>query len=911
VPNDQNRIIEPAHDLLRGPQEPLAVFVRPSNVAIVGASEKPGSVGRRLVANLLGSSISRKVFLVNPKQPRVLGHTTFKSLATLPEPVELAVIAVPAVHVPGVIEQCLQTGVRGAIVISAGFKETGTAGIALEEEIRNLIAGTRLRVIGPNCLGVMSPLSGLNATFAASIAQVGRVGFITQSGALLTGILDWSLTRNVGFSHVFSVGSMLDVGWGDVIDFLGDDPHTNSILIYMESIGHAKSFLSAAREVALRKPIIVIKSGRTERAAKAAASHTGALAGSDDVLSAAFRRVGVVRVDSVAELFNLAESLAKQPRPKGPNLAIVTNAGGPGVLATDALVEAGGQLATLSQGTIDALSELLPPHWSHANPVDILGDADAERYAECVAATAAAPECDGILALLAPQAMADPTETAQRLSAYSNLEDKPILANWMGGSQVAAGVQILNASGIPTFQYPDSAARTFQYMWQYSDALRALFETPTFASSGNEHDRRLEVTCVLENVLNSGRTLLTEAESKQVLTACGIPTVQTLTASTTEEAVERARKIGYPVVLKLLSKTITHKTDVGGVKLNIEDDQEVAAAFQSIQACVERAAGPGHFDGVTVQRMIPPGGYELIIGSNVDPQFGPVILFGTGGQLVEVFQDRALALPPLTSTLARRMIERTKIARALRGVRGRPPVDLKVLEQILVRFAQMVLEQPRISEIDINPLLASGSELVALDARVVLHPRTIPDKDLPRPVIRPYPSKYVRQWTAKDGRQFTIRPIRPEDEPLLARFHETLSDQTVYARYAQILSLSQRTMHERLARLCFIDYDRQIALVALDESQAEPRMVGVARLIKLHGTPGAEFAVLISDAYQHIGLGTELLARLVDIGRDEKLQHIVGQISAMNRPMLGICQRLGFQLDGEGDPTTRMATLSL
>ncbi len=470
--------IDTAHDLLRGRHGPLDVFVRPNCVALLGATDRMGSVGRRLAENLLKSAPRREVVFINPTRPTVMGRPCYPRLADVPQQVDLAIVAVSAARVPGVIEECLAANVRGAIVVSAGFKEIGAAGVALESQIRKLIAATRLRVIGPNCLGVMSPTSGLNASFAAAMARQGNLGFITQSGALLTAILDWSLAEKVGFSHVFSVGSMLDVGWGDLIDFLGDDPHTGSILLYMESIGNAHAFLSAAREVALQKPIIVIKAGRTETAAKAAASHTGALAGSDEVLSAAFRRVGVVQVRRMAELFNLAEALAKQPRPKGPHLAIVTNAGGPGVLAIDALVESGGQLAILSPETLTSLNQHLPPHWSHANPVDVLGDATPECYAKCLRIAAEAPECNGILALLAPQAMTDPTDTALRLSEHPHFGDKPILANWMGGSQVSVGIGILNNAGIPTFAYPDAAARTFQYMWQYSYALKALYETP-------------------------------------------------------------------------------------------------------------------------------------------------------------------------------------------------------------------------------------------------------------------------------------------------------------------------------------------------------------------------------------------------------------------------------------------------
>ncbi len=897
--------------MLRIRRGPLDVFVRPRSIALVGATEAAGSVGAALAGNLTAGPFADRVWLVNPKHTRLLDRPCYASVAELPTPADLAVIAVPAAGVRGVIEQCLWSGVNGAIIISAGFKEIGPAGAAMEAEIRQLIAGTKLRVIGPNCVGVMSPVTGLNATFAKTMAHSGKVAFISQSGALLTAILDWSLPENVGFSHIISVGSMLDVGWGDLIDFLGDDPHTGSIVMYMESVGNAKSFLSAVREVSLQKPIIVIKAGRSEKAAQAAASHTGALAGSDDVLEAAFRRVGVVRVKHISELFHLAEVLDKQPRPVGPNLAIVTNAGGPAVLATDALIEAGGQLATLTESTLEELNGLLPPHWSHGNPVDVIGDAAPQRFAESVGIVGAAAETDGVLAILAPQAMTDPTETAQLLTAYNKLRGKPLLASWMGAEQVAEGMHVLNQAGIPTFPYPESAVRVFQYMWHYSYALRSLYETPSLNINEGKDDGRRSVANLLRNALRDDRTLLTEAESKQLLAAYDIPTAKTLVAKSVEEALQCAQQIGYPVVLKLMSKTITHKSDVGGVRLNLQNEEELRGAYAAIQKAVERAAGPGHFDGVSVQPMVRTEGYELILGSKVDAQFGPVILFGAGGQFVEVFHDRALALPPLTSTLARRMMERTRVYRALQGVRGRPPVNLIGLEQLLVRFAQLVLEQPRIAEIDINPLLASDRQLIALDARVVLHPKSIDDLDLPQPVIRPYPRQYASHWTAKDGRRFMIRPVRPEDEPLFVAFHQTLSAQTVYGRYAQMLPLGQRTVHERLSRMCFVDYDRQLPLVAIEDQFSPLRLAAVARLIKLHGRDDAEFALVVSDAYQHVSLGSELMARLVDIAKEENLKRVIGQINADNVPMLTICQRLGFRFDGSSEGAIRMAVLDL
>ncbi|HYL95028.1 MAG TPA: bifunctional acetate--CoA ligase family protein/GNAT family N-acetyltransferase [Terriglobales bacterium] len=901
-----------SQDVLRAEGHPLDAIFKPQSVAVVGATERQGSVGRTILWNLLSTPFGGTVYPINPNRPSVLGIRSYKSLAAVPEPVELAVIVTPADTVPAVIAECVEAGVKGAIVISAGFKEHGEHGKGLERQILERIEGTTLRIIGPNCLGVMNPLSGLNATFAQSMARPGNVAFISQSGALCTAVLDWSQKEMVGYSAFVSIGSMLDVDWGDLIDYLGNDPRTHSIVMYMESVGNARNFLSAAREVSLTKPIIVIKAGRTEAAAVAAASHTGALTGSDEVLDAAFRRCGVLRVTSISDVFYLADVLSKQPRPHGPRLAILTNAGGPGVLATDALMGLGGELAPLSPETMKAFDELLPPHWSHNNPVDILGDAGPQRYAKALEIAAHDPNIDGLLTILTPQAMTDPTQTAEQLKPYAKSTGKPVLASWMGGAEVAAGQDILNRAGIPTFPFPDTAAKVFYYMWRYSYNLRGLYETPSLPADGEVADSKRAGT-IVERARQAGRTLLTELESKQVLSAYGIPCVPTVLAISENEAVARAEEIGYPVVLKLHSETITHKTDVGGVQLNLRTADEVRKAFRAIEAGVREKKGAGHFLGVSVQPMVKHEGYELILGSSIDPQFGPVLLFGSGGQLVEVFKDRALALPPLNTTLARRMMEQTKIFRALQGVRGRQAVDLSALEELLVRFSELAVEQPWIKEIDINPLLASSERLLALDARVVLHGPEVAEDDLPRPAIRPYPLRYVAPWRLKNGEEVVIRPVRPEDEPALVRFHAALSERSVYLRYFQPMKLSTRTAHERLTRICFLDYDREMALVAEPRNprSGQPEVIAVARLSKLHGVNEAEAAIVIGDDYQHQGLGTELYRRLAQIARDEKIARIVSTMLGENREMRAICQKLGFRIHADMEEQTVKAELAV
>jgi acetyltransferase len=878
-------------EALQRERESFDALFKPRSVAVIGATDKEGSVGLAMMNNL--KTFRGKVFPVNPKRDQVLGLKAYPNIAAVPEKVDLAVIITPAPTVPGVIGECIAAGAKSALIISAGFKEIGPEGAELERQILAQARDAHMRIVGPNCLGIMNTRIGLNATFADAIANPGNVAFISQSGALCTAVLDWSFREKVGFSYFISVGSMLDVGWGDLIDYLGDDPDTDSIVMYMETIGDARSFISAAREVALNKPIIVIKTGRTAAAAQAAASHTGSLAGSDDALDTAFRRCGVLRVHTIADLFYMAEVLAKQPRPKGPRLTVVTNAGGPGVLATDALILNGGELTALAPETIAKLNDFLPSAWSHGNPVDILGDATPERYAKALELVADDPASDGLLVILTPQAMTEATATAELLRPYARLRDKPILASWMGGDSVEAGERILNEAGIPTFGYPDTAARMFTYMWRYSDNLRSLYDTPV--AGDDRAIRRDEAAALIAQVRASGRTLMTEYESKQLLAAYGIPTVPTYIAADEEQAVAHAEAIGYPVVVKLHSETITHKTDVGGVHLNLCDAHAVRDACRLIKASVLARGKESDFLGVTVQPMIKRDGYELILGSTTDSQLGPVLLFGAGGQLVEVFQDRALGLPPLNSTLARRMMEQTRIYTALKGVRGRKPVPLDELEQLMVRFSYLVAEQRWIKEIDINPLLASERALIALDARVVLHPVHISEAELPRTAITPYPVEYVAPWTLHDGTDVLIRPIRPEDEPLLVEFHHTLSEQSVYQRYFHPFPLSERIAHERLTRIAFINYEREMALVAERRDEAyKPHIIGVGRLIKLRGGKEAEFAILISDEYQHQGLGTELLSRLVAIGRREGVKRIIADILPDNAAMIRVSEQVGF-----------------
>jgi acetyltransferase len=888
------------------PPSPLAPIFYPRSVAVIGATEKPASVGRTVLRNLMDQPSGATIFPINPHRPNVLGIRCYPNVAAVGERVDLAVVITPASTVPEVLQECVEAGVRSAIVISAGFAELGREGLEREHQLRNVLASSSLRLIGPNCLGVMNPRTGLNATFAQSNALPGNIAFLSQSGALCTAILDWSRRENVGFSGFVSVGSMLDVSWGDLIYHFGDDPYTSSILIYMESIGDARSFLSAAREVSLRKPIIIIKPGRSEAARKAAASHTGALTGADEVFEAAFRRCGILRVGGIGELFDMAEVLSKQPRPRGPRLAIVTNAGGAGVLATDALLANGGQMAVLSGATQEKLNHLLPEAWSHNNPVDTLGDCGPEMYVKALETVAQDPNCDAVLSILAPQGMSEPEKSAALLSKAVETLEKPLIASWMGGARMQLAADVLNESRIPTFEYPDDAARSFAYMWRYSSNLMALYETPVFAGELPQ-DGPQRVERIIANAKAKNRTILTEHESKQVLAAYDLPTTPSRVALTPGEAVAAAEAFGYPVVMKVHSETVTHKSDRGGVRLNLETDAAVRAAFAQIHDAFSTG---GSFQGVSIQPMIKAVGYELILGSSTDPQFGPVMVFGLGGRLVEVLRDTTHALPPLTTTLARRVMENTRIFQALKGVRGGKAIDLEKLEELLVRFSELVIENPRIADIEINPLLAGPDVLLALDARVILHPGSVADDKLPRSAIRPYPTQYISSWRSPDGMQFAVRPIRPDDEPLMVDFHGQLSEMSVYMRYFLPLKLDVRVAHERLFTKCFIDYDRELALVAEYAVEGVRHLAGIARLIRNHNSNSAEVAFLVADKFQNRGLGTHLLESVMKIARQEGIAVLEASTLSENFNMKDMFVKAGFRFSAPEDGVVT-ATLRL
>jgi acetyltransferase len=889
----------------------LDKIFRPQSVAVVGASDQPGKVGQAVLRNLRSGGFPGSIFPINAKRSTVQGLPAVARVGGLASPPDLAVICTPAATVPVVIRECGEIGTRGVIITSAGFREVGPEGRALEDQIRHEAARYEgLRIIGPNCLGVMAPHSRLNASFAAASPQAGHVAFLSQSGALCTSVLDWALEEEIGFSYFVSIGNMLDVGVGDLIDYFGSDPRTDSIVLYVESVDNARQFMSAARAFARRKPIVVYKAGRFAQSAKAAASHTGAMAGVDAVYDAAFQRAGAVRVSLVDDLFDCAELLARKRIPHGPRLAIVTNAGGPGVIATDALLTRQGTLATLTDDSLVKLNSLLPACWSHGNPVDVLGDAPPERFAEALDLVLADQGVDAALVMLTPQAMTEPTAAARAVGEVASRCHKPVLAVWMGAKSVREGVQVLNRLGVPTYNTPDHAVRSFMYLVSYARNLEILYETPrdipiAFAVDKHLTRRRFEeVAAPLRNesgaagLLASAASVLSEKSSKELLDAYGIPVTVPHLAPSADEAVKVAEFIGYPVVLKIASPDITHKTDVGGVVLNVANEAEVRATFQRMTRTASEKRPEARIEGVSIQRMIAvPDGVELILGSKQDPVFGAVMLVGAGGVTAELFQDRALGLPPLNERLARHMLQSLRSWPLLQGYRGKPGVNVDRLIEIIMRFSYLVADFPEITEIDINPLLVTPHDVVALDARMAIDRQRMasPVRPFSHLAIRPYPEQYVRQVTLTDGSELVLRPIKPEDEP---RWHDLLASCSQESIWSRFRYLFKETTHEMATRFCYLDYDRELAIVAeVADGGVSNKLVGVGRLVADSDQRQAEYAVLVADGWQSHGLGGLLTDYCLEIARDWRLRQITAETSPDNVRMLAIFRDRGFELD--------------
>jgi acetyltransferase len=866
----------------------------PRTVALIGATDKVGTVGEATLKNLLIGKGKRSIFPVNPKHDTLMGVKCYPSLSAIQEHVDLAVIATPASTVPAVVEECGKAGVDGVVIISAGFREVGEAGAKLEEEIRQIRSKYGFRLLGPNCVGFARPSAHLNATFLKDNPELGSIAFISQSGALGSAILDWAMASHVGFSLFASLGSMLDLDFGDLIDFLGSDPTTRSIILYVEGIGNAKKFMSAARGFAHTKPIIVLKAGKQKTGAKAVQSHTGALAGDFEVYDAAFKRVGVVRVDEIGDLFNCASVLDSRRLPAGPRLAIVTNAGGPGVVASDAVADHGGELAKLSDQSMRTLNEHLPSYWSRGNPVDVLGDSDVARYGMALDTCLSDPNVDGVLAIFTPQAVMSSTELAEAVIRLSKDRHKPVLTVWMGERGVLEARKRFAENSIPSYPTPEQAVKTYMYMYRYRRNLDLLYETPEELPV-DLMPPHSHLKLIVRRAIRDGKLLLSQSDADKFLDAYNIPRLEGGFAKTPDEAVMIARRFGYPVVLKVVSQEIAHKSDVGGVVTGIASSERLADEFLKLVERVKIMKPDAHIDGAYVQKMAGAVDYELILGSKKDRDFGAVMLFGSGGIGVELFRDFSIGLPPMNQVLARRMMEDTTIYKALsRGLRNKPPVAMKPLEEIIVRLSSMVADFPEIAEMDINPLFVTEGKALAADVRILLDSAAPKDgSPYPHLMIMPYPTKYVVPYKLEDGTDVLLRPIRPEDEAMEAEFINTLSDESSRLRF---FSTVKNLPHTDLIRFCNIDYDREMAIVAEVKQGGRSREVGVSRLITEPDHRRGEFAVVVADQYQGRGLGRKLLDMLIGIAEDKHLESIYGVVLRDNRSMLSLCREMGFTL---------------
>ncbi|HOD17868.1 MAG TPA: bifunctional acetate--CoA ligase family protein/GNAT family N-acetyltransferase [Candidatus Cloacimonadota bacterium] len=875
---------------------------KPKRIAILGIAINPQSVSGRILSNLVTGGYNGVVYPVNPSVEAVMGIQCYPDVQSLPHKPDLAVICSEASAVPEQVRECGDAGILGIIIITAGFKETGARGKKLEQEIAALrLNYPGMRIMGPNCLGFISPASKLNVSFGDGMPNKGNIAFVSQSGALCTSVLDWAIQAKIGFSHLVSIGNMLDVDFGDLIDYLGEDEETRCILLYIESISEAREFMTAARAFARSKPIIAYKAGRFPESAEVAASHTGAMAAADNVYDAAFQRAGIVRIDDIGKIFDVAELVGRKKIPAGDRLAIVTNAGGPGVMATDELIALNGTLAKLDAKTMDALNENLPESWSHGNPVDVLGDARPKRYAKAVSIVLEDPNVDAVLVILTPQAMTNPSGTAREISKLAETAKKPILAAWIGGARMEEGLAILAEANIPAYKTPEQAIGAFIILVDYGKNLRALYETPRDIPVEFSLDRA-EFRKKFDKICAEGNSVLSETTSKDLLEAYGIDTTMPQAAKTAEEAVAVANKIGYPVVLKIMSPQITHKTDAGGVKLNLHSADDVRTAFRQITEQVKARFPEAEIEGVTVQPMLETDkGVELILGIKQDPVFGSVMMVGTGGIYAELFKDIALELPPLNEKLARRMLERLKIYPLLKGYRGKPPVNIDKLIEVLIRMSYLAADYPEITELDINPLLATPEKIMALDARVVINLNYHKGEAYSHLALRPYPEEYVKQVQLPDGTPLTFRPIKPEDENLWMEMLASCSKETIYQRFRYFFFWNS---HEVAVRYCFIDYDREIAIVAEANENGKKKLVGVGRMVADPDHNTVEYAILVPEAWQNRRLGSMLTDFCMEISVKWHAKKMVAQTTKDNFRMLKVFRRHGFAI--MPDPNSEM-----
>jgi acetyltransferase len=890
----------------------LARLFEPASIVVIGASERPGTVGTVLLSNLIAARFPGKIHAVNPKYTKVQGVACYSGVAQLPAPVDLAIIATPAATVPGLIEDCGRRGIRAAVVLSAGFAEIGAEGAALEARVVAAARAARVRVLGPNCVGVMRPAAGLNATFSHGAAISGSLALVSQSGAVCTAFVDWAQPQGVGFSSIISLGASADIDFGEILDYLVEDERTQHILMYVEGIHDARRFVSGLRAAARAKPVIVIKAGRHPIGVRAAVSHTGAIVGADDVFDAAIRRAGAVRVRTLGQLVAAASALSSNVRPRGNRLAVITNGGGPGVLAADRAADLDVELATLSEPTAAALQKALPANWSHGNPVDLIGDAGAVRYVAALEACFADEGVDGVLALLTPQAMTEPTATARAVIECARRSDKPLIACWMGGAVVAEGRKLLRTAGVPSFSTPETAVDMFAHVSAWYRNQQTLLQVPGPLSDEPAPDLAA-ARALVDAALAQGRTLLTTTESRALLGCFRIAVATAMPAASATAAATVAARLGFPVAMKIDSPDITHKSDVGGVQLSLATAAAVRSAYAAMTARVHRERPHARVNGVTLERMHGGGGArELMVGVMRDAVFGPVIVVGSGGIAVEVHADRAVELPPLNRQLAAAMIDRTRIAKTLGAFRGLPPVARTALESVLLRVSEMACELPAIRELDINPLLADSYGAVAVDARVLLQAPARPAIAADRyshVAIHPYPSDLASAWQAPDGSRVVLRPIRPEDAQREQEFVSGLSPQSRYLRFMQAIRELTPAM---LARFTQIDYGRDLALVAVLSEGGRERQIAVARYAADPDGVSCEFGIAVADDWAGRGLGTHLLRRLAALARERGLASMYGVILPRNVSMLALARRLGFRVErSPEDSALELVTLDL
>lgn len=889
----------------------LFKLFEPSSIALFGASERENAVGTLVFKNLLESDFAGPVYPINLKRKQIQGQPAFPSLKAIGQQVDLAVIVTPASTVPDIIEACGRYGIKDVLILSAGFREVGEAGLRIERAVTQAAKRHGIRFVGPNCLGIMRPSIGLNATFNRGMAKPGNIALVSQSGAMCTAILDWAEPNGIGFSAVISTGISADLDFGEILDYLVSDPQTSSILLYIEGIQHGRKFMSALRAAARVKPVIALKVGRHASGTKAAQSHTGALVGSDDVFGAVLRRAGVVRGKRIISLFSAATTLSSRYRTQGDRLLIVTNGGGPAAMASDRASDLTISLAELGTDTIKQLDQVLPPTWSKGNPVDVIGDATPERYQKTVDLVLRDPGVDGVLVILTPQAMTEPEKVAESMVEIAKHHHrKPLLTCWMGETQVRGARELLRKAGIPTFNTPEAAVEGFSYLTRYYRNQRLLLQTPAPITRHRKESDVEGARMIIEGALMEGRKVLSETESKAVLAAFHIPTAQSSVVRSPNEALIQAETLGFPVALKINSRDITHKSDAGGVRLGINSAQGVRSAYTDIIQMVSKSRPEARLDGITIEPMVQrPNGRELLVGIITDPVFGPVITFGAGGTLVEVMEDRAIGLPPLNRVLVNDLIEQTRIAKMLKQFRHMAPVNMEALENVLLRTSEMACELPWIKELDINPLIADENGAIAADARIVVDYHAPSTESYSHMVIHPYPSHMVTRSQLSDGTELIIRPIRPEDADIERAFIKALSERSKYFRFMMVMD---ELPPEMLARFTQIDYDREMALIAVVEQDGEEKEIGVSRYVTNPDGESCEFAIVVSDDWHHRGIAHRLMQALINTARQRGLRMMEGDILANNSEMLGLVRNLGFDIQAsEEDPSVHRAYLYL